>query len=155
ALFHEMFQLPEVISFAKLRGSFTEVGNEVPFNRINRQNTINASGGVVRNTVKPFFNAKREIINSTEFGIDMRFYQNRLGFDFTYYSLVSKDQFIQVPTVSGEGGYTTEFINAGEITNKGVEITINATPFRTDDFEWVTSVNYSKNNNEIVDIGPD
>ncbi|MCG2459309.1 SusC/RagA family TonB-linked outer membrane protein [Flavobacteriaceae bacterium F89] len=155
ALFHEMFELPEVISFAKLRGSFSQVGNEVPFNRIFPQNTINASGGVVRNTVKPFFDAKPEIINSTEFGIDMRFYQNRLGFDFTYYSLVSKDQFIQVPTVSGEGGFTTEFINAGEITNKGVEITLNAIPFRTDNFEWSTNVNYSKNNNEIVDIGPD
>ncbi len=155
ALFHEIFQLPEVISFAKLRGSFTQVGNEVPYNRIFPQNSLNASGGVVRNTVKPFFDAKPEIINSTEFGIDMRFFNNRLGFDFTYYSLVSKDQFIQVPTTSGEGGFTTEFINAGEITNKGVELTINATPIRTDDFEWNTNINYSKNNNLIVDIGPD
>ncbi len=151
----EMFKMPDVISFGKLRASYTQVGNEVPFNRIFPQNTINASGGVVRNTVKPFLNAKPEIITSLEFGADWRFFHNRFGIDFTYYDITSKDQFIQVPTVSGEGGYTTEFINAGEITNKGVELTVSATPIKTNDFQWVTAFNYTKNKNKIVDIGPD
>ncbi|MDX1365171.1 MAG: SusC/RagA family TonB-linked outer membrane protein, partial [Arenibacter latericius] len=54
-----------------------------------------------------------------------------------------------------EGGFTTKFINAGEVTNKGVEITLSATPVRTDNVEWVTAFNFTKNVNEIVDLGPD
>jgi len=153
----EMFTMPEAVSFGKLRASYTQVGNEVPFNRINPQNSIATNGGVNRNTVKPFLDAKPEIITSLEFGADWRFFQNRLGVDITYYSLTSKDQFIEVPLLQSEseGGYTTKFINAGEITNKGWEITLSATPIQTDDFQWVTAFNYTKNTNEIVDIGPD
>ena len=151
----EMFKMPDFVTFGKLRASYTQVGNEVPFNRIFPQNSINASGGVVRNTVKPFLTAKPEIITSLEFGADWRFFHNRFGIDFTLYDITSKDQFIQVPTVSGEGGYTTEFINAGEITNKGVELTLSATPYKTNDFQWTTAFNFTRNRNKIVDIGPD
>ncbi|MDC6362903.1 MULTISPECIES: SusC/RagA family TonB-linked outer membrane protein [Flavobacteriaceae] len=155
AILSEMFTMPEAVSFAKLRGSWTQVGNEVPFNRINPQNTISANGGVDRNTTRPFVNAKPEIITSTEFGFDVRFMNNRLGLDFTYYSIKSEDQFIQVPTTSGEGGFTTEFINAGEISNKGVEITLNTIPIQTQDLEWSSSFNFTSNKNEVIDIGPD
>lgn len=151
----EMVKMPSFITFGKLRASYTQVGNEVPFNRIFPQNSINASGGVVRNTVKPFLNAKPEIITSLEFGADWRFFHNRLGLDFTYYDITSRDQFIQVPTVSGEGGFTTEFINAGKVTNKGIEMTVNVTPYKTKDFQWVTSFNFTRNRNKIVDLGPD
>ncbi|NJB70355.1 TonB-linked SusC/RagA family outer membrane protein [Saonia flava] len=155
AIVTEMFDMPEAISFGKLRASYTQVGNEVPFNRIFPSNTINASGGVVRNTVAPFYDAKPEIITSKELGADWRFFNNRFGFDLTYYNIVSTDQFIELPTVSGEGGYTTEFINAGKVVNKGIELTVSATPIRSENLEWNTSFNYSKNDNEIVDIGPD
>jgi TonB-linked SusC/RagA family outer membrane protein len=155
AILSEMFTMPEAVSFAKLRGSWTQVGNEVPFNRINPQNTISANGGVDRNTTRPFVNAKPEIITSTEFGFDVRFMNNRLGLDFTYYSIKSEDQFISVPTTSGEGGFTTEFINAGEISNKGVEITLNTIPVQTQDLEWSSSFNFTSNKNEVIDIGPD
>jgi TonB-linked SusC/RagA family outer membrane protein len=151
----EMFEMPSFVTFGKLRASYTQVGNEVPFNRIFPQNSINSGGGVVRNTVKPFLNAKPEIITSLEFGADWRFFHNRFGIDFTYYDISSKDQFIQVPTVSGEGGFTTEFINAGEITNKGIELTLSATPYKTNDFIWTTAFNFTSNRNKIVDIGPD
>jgi TonB-linked SusC/RagA family outer membrane protein len=151
----EMFKMPSFITFGKLRASYTQVGNEVPFNRIFPQNSINDAGGVVRNTVKPFLNARPEIITSIEYGADWRFFHNRFGIDFTYYDITSRDQFIQVPTVSGEGGFTTEFINAGEITNKGIELTLSATPYKTNDFQWMTAFNFTRNRNMIVDIGPD
>ena len=161
AIVSDIFTLPEVMSFGKLRASYTQVGNEVPFNRINPQNTINASGGVVRNTTRPFTNAKPELIDSYEFGADWRFFDNRLGFDFTYYSIISTDQFIEIgpPLTSddpdAEGGrYTSKFINAGKITNKGVELTISATPIRNENMQWVTAFNFTTNSNKIVDIGP-
>lgn len=151
----EMFEMPEAIRFAKIRASYTQVGNEVPYNKINPQNTINGSGGVDRNTTRPFVDAKPEIITSWEVGTDWRFFSNRLGLDLTYYNITSNEQFIEVPTVSGEGGYTKEFINAGEITNKGIELTMYGSPVKTENFEWTTTINFTKNVNEVVDLGPD
>ncbi len=154
ALIHNMVELPDFLSFAKLRGSYTYVGNEVPFNRINPQHTINAGGGVDRNTQTPFTDLKPELITSMEVGFDLRFFLNRLGLDFTYYNVTSEDQFLELDAPSGSG-YTTYFVNAGEIVNKGVEVTVNATPVTRTGLEWNTALNFSKNTNEVVEIHPD
>lgn len=155
AILSEMFTMPEAVSFAKLRGSWTQVANEVPFNTIAPNNRISANGGVDRNLIRPFTNAEPELITSSELGFDLRLFNNRLGLDFTYYSIKSEDQFIQVPVTSGQGSYTSEYINAGEITNKGLEITLNTIPIQTQDLEWNSSFNFTTNKNEVVDIGPD
>jgi hypothetical protein len=84
----------------------------------------------------------------------LRFWDERLGFDFTYYSIESTDQFIQLPALSGSL-YNTYFVNAGLITNKGVEITLDITPVLTNTFSWTTSFNYSKNTNEVVETHPE
>jgi len=160
AIVSEMFDLPEAISFGKFRISSTQVANEVPFNTINPQNSISDPvGSLSRNTTKPFTDAKPEIITSTEFGADWRFFSNRLGIDFTYYRIKSTDQFIPVPLEASdpesEGRYTRKFINAGEILNKGIEISLNGSPIQNDNLEWNTAFNYTSNRSEIVDIGPD
>lgn len=155
ALIHEMIDLPEVITFAKLRASYTSVAKPVPFNRVSPTNTINAAtGGVNRNTTKPFTDLKPEKINSLEFGADWRFFNNRLGFDFTYYRTNSIDQFIELPAPSGSG-YTTYFVNAGSIVNKGIELSINATPLRKAGFSWDTRFNFTQNRNTIEELHPD
>lgn len=150
----QMVTLPEFVSFAKLRSSYSTVANEVPFNRVSPQNTITSSGGVNRNTQKPFTNLKPEMITSLELGADLRFLNGRVGLDFTYYNINSKDQFITLPAPSGSG-YTYYYINAGEIVNKGIELTLTAEPVKTNDFGWNTAVNFSKNANEIVEIVPE
>ncbi|WP_165769917.1 SusC/RagA family TonB-linked outer membrane protein [Flagellimonas pacifica] len=160
AIVSEMFDMPEAISFGKFRISRTQVANEVPFNRINPQNSISDPvGSLTRNTTKPFTDAKPEIITSTEFGADWRFFGNRLGIDFTYYNIKSEDQFIPVALDASdpesEGRYTRKFINAGEIVNKGVEISLNGSPVKNDNLEWNTAFNFTRNRSEIVDIGPD
>ena len=153
-LIHNMAQLPEVISFAKLRGSYTYVGNEVPYNRVDPENTINAGGGINRNTQTPFTDLTPELITSMEFGADIRFFTGRLGFDLTYYHITSNDQFLSLAAPSGSG-FTTYFVNAGEIVNKGWEITLDAIPFQSGDWQWNTAFNFSKNTNEVVEIHPD
>jgi TonB-linked SusC/RagA family outer membrane protein len=150
----EMITMPEAISFAKLRASYTSVANEVPFNRVDPGHTINASGGVDRNTTAPFSTLKPELIKSLELGANMRFLDDNLGLDVTYYNINSTDQFITLPAPSGSG-YTQYYVNAGKIVNKGVEITIDATPIHTDNFTWKTALNYSKNINEVVETHPD
>lgn len=150
----EMITMPAAISFAKLRASYTSVANEVPFNRVSPGHSINASGGVVRNTVVPFTTLKPEMIKSLEVGANMRFLDDNLGLDVTYYDINSTDQFIQLPAPSGSG-YTQYYVNAGKIVNKGVEITVDATPVYKGKFMWKTAINYSKNINEVVETHPD
>ena len=150
----EMITMPGAISFAKLRASYTSVANEVPFNRVNPGHTITASGGVTRNTTAPFNTLKPELIKSLEVGTNMRFLDDNLGLDLTYYNINSTDQFIQLPAPSGSG-YTQYYVNAGKIVNKGVEITVDATPVYTDRFTWKTALNYSKNLNEVVETHPE
>src|SRR5690606_10243041 len=160
AIVSEMFTMPEAISFGKFRFSSTRVANEVPFNRILPGNVITTTTGIYTPpNVKPFVDAKPEIITSTEFGADWRFFNNRLGFDFTYYNIKSEDQFVPVPLLASdpesEGRYTQKFINAGEIVNKGIEVSLKGTPIQTEDMEWTTTFNFTRNRSEIVDIGPD
>jgi hypothetical protein len=148
-----MVTLPNVISFAKLRGSYTYVGNEVPFNRVDPENTINASGGINRNTQTPFTDLNPELITSMEVGADLRFFNGRLGLDLTYYHITSNDQFLSLPAPAGSG-FTTYFLNAGEIVNKGIEATINAIPV-SGTLQWNTALNFSRNVNEVIEIHPD
>lgn len=150
----EMVTLPSVISFAKLRASYSSVGNEVPFNLVNPGHTINASGGVNRNTTASFNTLKPEMIKSLEIGTNMRFLNDNLGLDFTYYHINSTDQFIELPAPSGSG-FTRYYVNAGKIVNKGIEVTVDATPIYSGGFTWKTALNFSKNINEVVETHPD
>lgn len=150
----EMVTLPSVISFAKLRASYSSVGNEVPFNLVHPGHSINASGGVNRNTTASFNTLKPEMIKSIEVGTNIRFFDDNFGLDFTYYHINSTDQFINLPAPSGSG-FTRYYVNAGKIVNQGVEVTVDATPIYGNGFTWKTALNFSKNINEVVETHPD
>ena len=157
AVISQMIQLPEAISYLKVRASNSMTGNEVPFNVVNPWNSIGGAGGpsgiggINRNSQVPFTNLNPEIITSNELGTDIKFFNGRLGFDFTYYNSVSTNQFLSLAAPSGSG-YSSYFVNAGKIVNKGFELTIDAQPFRTDNFAWNTNINLSRNQNEIVEL---
>ncbi|MEQ6120855.1 SusC/RagA family TonB-linked outer membrane protein [Reichenbachiella sp. MALMAid0571] len=151
----EMFSMPEPISFAKVRVSLNRVGLELPWNYIIPSNTVDgASGGVNRGTIAPGTELKPEIITTKEFGTNWRFLDDRIGFDFTYYNITSKDQFLEVAALAGSP-YNTRVINIGEINNKGIEIIADATPIFTTNFKWKTTLNFSKNVNTVVSANPD
>jgi len=157
AIVSQMVELPEVISYLKVRASHSETGNEVPFNVVNPWNSIGGAGGptgiggISRNSQVPFTNLNAEIIKSDEVGAEVRFLKGRLGVDFTYYNAVSTNQFLSLAAPSGSG-YTSYYVNAGKIVNKGFEVTIDAEPVRTNDFKWKTAINLSQNKNEIVEL---
>lgn len=153
AVISDMLNLPEPISFGKIRSSYSLVANEVPFNSIHPNHTI-TSTGVNFNTTKPFTNLKPELIRSFEIGTDWKLFQGLIGFDFTYYNINSQDQFISLPAPSGSG-YTRYFVNAGEIINSGIELSIVATPIKSGNFNWLFSVNFANNKNSIVSLHPD
>lgn len=154
AIISQMVDLPIFVSFGKLRSSWTSVANEVPFNVVNPQNTITASGGVTMNSQVPFKNLKPEMLKSFEIGTDWRFVNGRIGFDFTYYQINSTNQFITLDAPSGSG-YSKYYVNAGKIVNKGVEITLDAEPLKNKDYGWKTSFNFAKNSNEVVELVPE
>ncbi|MDR1722579.1 MAG: SusC/RagA family TonB-linked outer membrane protein [Tannerella sp.] len=153
-ILNEMFSMPEAINFAKVRASHAIVGNEVPFNVVNPQHSINATNGISRNTVMPFTTMKPEMIKSTEFGIDLRTFDNRLGLDFTYYYINSQNQFISLPALAGSG-YTSYYVNAGKIVNQGIEATLRIVPIKTSEWTWESAFNYSHNRNKVVRLHKD
>lgn len=157
AVISQMLDLPQVISFLKVRASFSQTANEVPYNVVNPWNSIGGAGGptgiggINRNTQVPFTNLKPEKIVANEYGLEAKFFKGRLGADFTYYNGISTNQFLSLAAPSGSG-FTTYFVNAGRIENSGFELTLNAEPFRTDHFSWNTSLNASQNKNKIVEL---
>jgi TonB-linked SusC/RagA family outer membrane protein len=153
AILNELFRLPDFVDFGKVRSSYSFVANEVPFNTVSPNHTITATG-VNLNTTKPFTNLKPEMIRSVEVGTNWRLFKSLIGFDLTYYNINSRDQFISLPAPSGSG-YTRYFVNAGEIINSGIELSLNTELVRTKKFNWHSIINYADNKNKIVSLHPD
>src|SRR3712207_9424755 len=83
---------------------------------------------------------KPEITESTELGLELRFFQNRLRLDYAYYTNNSFNQ-IMSPRLSNYIGYILRDVNAGDVNNKGMELTISGTPIQSRDFTWESSIN--------------
>ena len=110
-----------------------------------------ANGYASRGGTQPATDLKPEITTSQELGADIRFFQNRLGIDFTWYKSNSKNQLLSV-NVPVASGYNSKFINAGNIQNKGIELTLNVTPVKVNDFTWDLSFNFAQNNSLVVEL---
>ncbi|WP_302285832.1 SusC/RagA family TonB-linked outer membrane protein [Bacteroides clarus] len=148
--------VPEWISFGKLRASYAEAGNDTdPYQLLSVLSTVsNMAGGqmgVAEPSTKTNANLKPEIIKSMEFGADVRFFDNRLGFDVTYYDKRAYNQIISMPS-SITSGYSAKYINAGRVDNWGWELQVNAVPVRTKDWDWNVWVNFAKNSSKIVEL---
>ena len=151
----DIFKLPAFISFTKVRLSTAKAGNDTdPYQTQRYYGTSEfASSG----SVDPIlYNAtlKPETSSSQEAGLDIRFLQNRLGLDFTYYNSVTKNQIVQVP-MNWSTGYSAAFLNSGAVRNRGVEIIINSTNIKNENFTWTTTVNWAKNKNKVLSLAED
>lgn len=150
-------QTSGILSFGKLRAGWAQVGNDTDPYRLGITYVPKESFGAdPRFTVPNDLNnpnLRPEKTNSWEVGADLRFFSDRIGLDVTYYSSVSTDQIFTVD-ISGTTGYGAQIINAGEVTNKGVEVQLRATPVVTDNFQWDMIVNWARNRNEIVELAP-
>jgi TonB dependent receptor len=146
-----MFKLPDAISYAKLRGSYAQVGNTVPNYVTNPLAHIAAGGSVQLNSVAPFPTLKPEKTNNIELGTDLRFFNDRLSFGFTYYKTNTLNQFIAV-TPSYTTTYSKGYVNAGNIQNSGVEFNLGYDVIKSQAFNWNTSFNASANKNKVIDV---
>ena len=150
-LFDKWVKLPEWISFAKLRGAYSKVGNDIPVFVTNSTSHIGAGGEIQANDAAPFKDMEPEMTHAMEFGTEWRFFQHRLGINLTYYRTNTYNQFFKLPALAGDK-FAYRYVNAGNIQNQGWEVTLNGTPMLTSDFTWKTSINFSANKNKIVKL---
>lgn len=151
AIISDMVTMPSAISFLKLRGSIAQTGLDAAAYQDREYFNINPGGSISKSAVKPADTLKPEITTSREFGLDLNLFQNRIGLEFTYYKTNSKNQLVSVATPPASG-YSSKLINAGNIQNSGIEVTLNFTPVKTADFVWTAYINYAKNDNKVVSI---
>ncbi len=153
------------LTFAKVRGSWAQVGNDTdPYRTsLTYANFLDSEGYPYHFTPDGLYglpttlnnpNLKPEMTRSWEVGAELKFLNNRLGLDFTYYDKASKNQIIPV-AVSGATGYSFQVLNAGRITNKGFEIFLMAVPVKVKNiFDWTITANFAKNTNKVVELYP-
>ncbi len=157
-LIHETFRgkMPEWFSFAKIRASWAQVGNDTDAYTINTAYNLYGIDNTVGLQVPDTYysnNLKPERKNSWEVGLDFRFLSNRIGIDATYYKENTKNQIMKI-SVPNESGLSYQLINAGNIQNQGVEIALNTTPIETKDWTWDLNFTYTKNTSKIVELHP-
>jgi len=165
----------KVLNFGKVRAGYTRVGNEATpyqtadFYLINSPLGATAGSGSIGSPFTPAggstynvvslanlltnANLKPEFITELELGAELQFFNNRFGIDFTYYSKKSTSQIFEV-TAAPSSGFTTQILNLGEATNKGIELALSASPIRTNGgVNWDISAVFTRNRNKINDLG--
>lgn len=147
--------LPSWITFGKLRLSAAQVGKDtdpyVLYNYLTYTQGVNGPE-ISYPKIKANPDLKPEISSAYEAGLDMKFFNNRLGFDFTYYRSLTKNQIMTVPMA---GEFSSKYINAGEILNEGVELMLYTTPVKTKDFEFNLDMSLAHNNTTVVKLHDD
>src|SRR5690606_25974446 len=133
------------LSFAKFRLGWAQVGNDTdPYQLYKVYESLTAINGNIAYSLPSQLNnlnLKPEITSSIETGIQLQLFKNLIGLDVTYYNNNSRNQIISLPT-SDAFGYNSKLINAGEINNQGIEVTLTANPVKTRDFDWNSSINF-------------
>ena len=146
--------LPSWVTFAKIRTSLAQVGKDPsPYNLYNTRKFEFESGirKPVVNTIKMNDMLKPEIKTSYELGLDMKFLNNRLGFDFTYYYSVTRNQSMLVDAAAP---WSQQWVNAGKILNRGIEMMVYTTPIQTKDLTFNLNMNFAHNRSIVKELAP-
>ncbi|GIQ58457.1 SusC/RagA family TonB-linked outer membrane protein [Flavobacterium collinsii] len=145
------------LSFGKLRLNYADTGNDAQFGTIIATYPKNDNFGPegIRFSTennKSNGNLKSEQTEGFEAGLEFKLFKNRVGFDFTYYKTNTTNQILSIETPT-QTGYTRAWINAGDVQNKGFEVTLSVIPVKTQNFSWEAKVNWSTNKNEVISLG--
>ena len=149
----DLTTLPTALSFLKISGNYAVVGNGgIEQARFNTYGYAQGAGHgyIYRSGTKAIPDLKPELVKNLEFGIDAKFMENRVGFQFTVYKSNSINQLLKV-NVPVATGFYDQYINAGDIQNKGLELVVNATPVRGD-LSWDIAFNLGMNENKVIKL---
>jgi len=157
------------LSFGKVRLNYAEVGNSAPFAILKNYFTPNISSSGQPTDNNPLFGSvgmqstfttnmnpklKQENTRSTEAGLELQFFDNRIGIDAAYYLSNTYNQILPL-SVSASTGYFFKYINSGQMRNQGIELSINATPVKERFLTWTTNLNWYKNWNKVISLYKD
>lgn len=145
-----------LLTFGKLRASWAQVGGDTDPYRLSLtyglgQGHLGQPNASINGSSIP--NSALVPLTSTEFeiGTDLRFFNNRVGLDITYYNQVTTND-ILAASISQASGYSSTTVNVGEMKNQGLEFLLNVRPVQTTDFNWDVSFNFAYNDNEVVSL---
>ncbi len=168
-VFTELIDNTGPLTFGKLRASYAKVGAGPPEAYTAQSVYINPEigdgwsdpilfpiagvNGYDQSSVLGNAGLTPEFTTSMEFGLDLRFFEGRIGLDVAYYNRKTTDAILNASLPSSTG-FTNVWINSGEMTADGIEITLNATPVQVGDFAWGTQVNYTKSKTIVDKLAP-
>ncbi|ASZ11890.1 SusC/RagA family TonB-linked outer membrane protein [Chitinophaga pendula] len=149
--------ISNIVNYGKLRVSWAQVGNDAPAYYLQSNYQY---GGLFLGT--PWLdyenllknkNLKPEQTTSREVGLDLSLFKDRISINATVYKSNTINQIMRAQ-VARETGFTEQILNAGEIQNSGIELSLKATPVRTNKFTWDLLANWATNNSKVVSLTP-
>jgi len=151
----------DLLSYGKIRAAHSRTA-QVSIGAYALQNTFNTGGGfpfggVPGFSVNPAYanpNIKPELSTDDEIGLDLGFFRNRINFSVAVYNTITKNQTIPI-NISSTTGYSTAFVNSGEMQNQGIELDLKLTPLlkTPGGFRWDIGVNFAYNKNTVKSLG--
>ena len=150
----------DVLSYLKIRGNIAQIGNATTAYRTGKYLVSPTTTSATINGVSQFelsntlenANLRPENVNTKEIGIEAAFFKNRIRLDLAYYNKTTSDQIMTVETAVSTG-YRYKLINAGKVTNNGLELTLSADVIKTvSGFNWTTTFNWSKDKSKVVSL---
>jgi len=172
-VFTELLPKNDFLTFGKLRASWAQVGAPPPTAyststsfEVNDTNSPLAGGwgnGLVFpvNGITSFEldnllgnpNLKSELTTTKEYGIDLRFFGNRLTIDAAYFENEVDDAILNA-SLSASTGFTSKWVNAGVMSGKGWELTVGGRPIESENFNWNTTLNLSTSETVVKTLAP-
>jgi outer membrane receptor protein involved in Fe transport len=158
----------EILSFAKIRANYAKVGREAPvYGTDTYFSANNPSDGFGPQLVFPFLGLQGRTLANTagnpelgpeftasyEIGTDLRFFNNRVAIDLGYFKTISTDIILDVP-IAGASGFTNQSRNAGRLESNGIELALDITPVKTDNFSWNIAANWTRIRNNVISLAP-
>ncbi|WP_042007672.1 SusC/RagA family TonB-linked outer membrane protein, partial [Capnocytophaga canis] len=145
------------LSFGKVRLGWAQVGNDTGPYRLETHPVVSDSflgaSRYANPTTENTPNLLPELKTTQEVGLELKLFRNRVGLDITYYDTKIKDLILPL-TTDPSTGYAYKYLNAGSMQNQGIEVSLSATPVKTDDFSWDVTWNFAKNNNKLLELHP-
>ncbi len=143
------------LTHGKIRANYAEVGNDAP--ALSLYDVYDVETGFGSIPIRSLTHTKNnsallpERQKSFEAGIEADFFNSLFGFDVTWYQSNTINQILPV-TTSSASGYTRRYVNAGEVQNKGIEVSAFVTPVQTENFTWTMNLNFSRNRNKVISL---
>lgn len=151
AIVSDMVKLPSWVSYGKASVTMANSGYGGTQYLDRNYYSVGIGGAIITPNIQSLGTYKPELTTSYEAGLDWKFFNNRLGLNFTYYNTQTKNQLLLIG-LPAASLFDRKYINAGLIQNHGIELVANVSPIAGKNFRWDMGLNYSKNNNKVKEL---